>query len=96
MTGRCRGVASLAGAAHCLVHPEDASRLGVTDRSLVELATAYGRVVVEARISDATPPGQVLVPRGYRGAPVHELVRWPHAAAAGEVKPLVPAAAGGS
>jgi len=96
MTGRCRGVAGLAGAAHCLVHPDDARRLGVTDRSLVELATACGRVVVQARISDATPAGQVLLPRGYEGARAHQLVRWPHAAAAVEVRPLLSAAAGGS
>ncbi|MDR7521994.1 MAG: NADH-quinone oxidoreductase subunit NuoG [Armatimonadota bacterium] len=95
MTGRCRGITDLAGAPHCLIHPDDANRLGIRDRSLVELATAHGAVVLQARTSDVTLPGQVLVPRGYDAVPVHTLVRWPHPAAAVAVRPILPAAAGG-
>jgi NADH-quinone oxidoreductase subunit G len=96
MTGRCKGVIGLAGPPYCLMHPDDAARLGVNDRTLVELATAHGRLVLQARTSDATAVGQILVPRGYDSAPVHHLLRWPYAAAAVEVSPLVPASAGGA
>ncbi len=95
MTGRCRGVADLAGAPHCLVHPDDAGRLGILDRRLVELVTAHGSAVLQARLSDVTVPGQVLVPRGYEGVAINALLRWPHAFIEVEVRPLVLAAAGG-
>jgi NADH-quinone oxidoreductase subunit G len=95
MTGRCRAIGDLAGPPHCLIHTEDAARLGVTDRLLVELVTADGRLVLQARVNDVTPPGQILVPHGRDDLPVHALLRWPHAAAAVDVRPLVPAPAGG-
>ncbi len=96
MTGRCRGIAELAGAPHCLLHPTDAARLGVTDRVLVALATDSGSIVLQARLSDDTVPGQVLVPRGFDTVPVSALVRWPATETRVEVRPLVPAPAGGT
>ena len=96
MTSRCPGVTVLAGAPHCLMHPDDASRLGIADRALVELSTQHGSVVLEAQVSDAAAPGQVLVPRGYDSVAVNALVRWPHAAAGVEVRPLMLTAAAGA
>ncbi len=96
MTGRCRGIAELAGAPHCLLHPTDAARLGVTDRVLVALATGSGSIVLQARLSDDTVPGQVLVPRGFDTVPVSALVRWPAIETRVEVRPLVPAPVGGT
>jgi NADH-quinone oxidoreductase subunit G len=96
MTGRCRGVTDLAGASHCLVHPDDAARVGVDDRGLVELSTEYGSAVMLARVSDVTVPGQVLAPRGYENTGLNGLVRWPHPAIGVTVRPLFPAAAGGA
>ncbi len=90
MTGRCRGLTDLAGTAHCLVHPADAARTGVTDLGLVELATEHASVIVQARVSDATLPGQVLVHRGYDGVPVHALVRWSPAPVGVEIWPIAP------
>jgi NADH-quinone oxidoreductase subunit G len=94
MTGRCRGISDLAGVPHCLVHPDDARRLEVADRALVELTTDHGSVALQARLSDATVPGQVLAPRGYEHAPVQALVRWPHPAAWVQVRPLAPVGSG--
>ena len=89
MTGRSRGIRDLAGAPHCLIHPEDAARLAVTDRGLVEIRSAHGAVVVQARVVREAPAGHVLLPRGYDEVPVHALLRWPEAAARAEVRPLV-------
>lgn len=89
MTGRSRGIRDLAGAPHCLIHPDDAARLAVTDRGLVEIRSPHGAVVVQARVAREAPAGQVLLPRGYDEVPVHALVRWPETAARAEVRPLV-------
>ena len=93
MTGRCRGITALAGAPHCVLHPNDAVRLGVTDRTLVTLKTAHGSVSLQARVSEDTVPGQVIVPRGFDSVPVHALVRWPEVVVDVEVRPLTPAGA---
>ncbi|MDI6771652.1 MAG: NADH-quinone oxidoreductase subunit NuoG [bacterium] len=90
MAGRCRGLIELAGTAHCLIHPADAARAGVTDLGLVEMVTEHASVVVQARVSDVTLPGQVLVHRGYDGVPVHALARWSPAPAGVEVRPVAP------
>ncbi|MDR7423368.1 MAG: NADH-quinone oxidoreductase subunit NuoG [Armatimonadota bacterium] len=95
-TGRCRGITALAGAPHCLIHPDDAARLGVEPGALVELATGHGAVVLQARVTDVTAPGQVLLPRGFDAVSAYALVRWPHAVVAVTVRPLVAAAAGGA
>lgn len=90
MTGRCRGLIDLAGTAHCLIHPADAAPAGVTDLGLVELVTEHASVVVQARVSDVTPPGQVLAYRGYDGVPVHALARWSQSPCGVEVRPVAP------
>jgi len=93
-TGRCRGITALAGAPHCLIHPDDAARLGVEPGALVELATEHGAAVLQARVTDATAPGQVLLPRGFDAVAAHALVRWPHAVAEVAVRPLAAVSAG--
>jgi NADH-quinone oxidoreductase subunit G len=91
MTGRCAGIAALAGTPHCLVHPDDAARLGVADGALVRLQTAHDAVVLQARVSAVTLPGQVIVPRGFDRVPAHTLVAWPDGIAEVEVRPVEPA-----
>ncbi len=88
MKGRCPGISSLAGPAHCLLHPADATRLGIADGVLVRLANASGSIALVARHSDDALRGQVVVPRGFDGVPVHALIRWPSSAAEVEVRPL--------
>lgn len=90
MTGRCRGLNDLAGTAHCLIHPTDAARADVKDLGLVELVTEHASVVVQARVSGVTLPGQVLVYRGYDGVPVHTMVRWSPAPTGVEIRPVAP------
>lgn len=44
------------------LHPDDASRIGVGDAALVEVASPHGKVVVRAQISDKARAGSVFVP----------------------------------
>ncbi len=88
MKGRCPGISALAGPPHCLLHPVDATRLGIADGALVRLANASGSIALVARLSEDTLRGQVVVPRGFDGVPVHALVRWPSSVAEVEVRPL--------
>jgi len=93
MTGRCPGITALAGAPHCVLHPDDAGRLGVPDLALVRLQTAHGAVALQARVRDEAVPGQVIVPRGFDRVSVQTLVRWQEAIAGVEVRLIEPAGA---
>ncbi|MBV9811674.1 MAG: molybdopterin oxidoreductase family protein, partial [Acetobacteraceae bacterium] len=44
-----------------LIHPDDASRLGLTEGGRVRLGNARGEVVVHARLFDGLQPGVVVV-----------------------------------
>ncbi len=48
-----------------LLHPKDASRIGVEDGRRVRLASRVGSVVVEVTISDEVMPGVVSLPHGW-------------------------------
>jgi NADH-quinone oxidoreductase subunit G len=95
VTSRCRGITELAGTPHCLIHPEDAARLGVPDGGLVELRTEHGTVVLQARVSTTTVAGQVLVPQGYDAVPARSLAGEAHVPTPVEVRPLVAVPVGG-
>ncbi len=90
MTGRCPGLAELVGTAHCLIHPSDAARADVAHLDLVELATEHAALVVQARVSEDVPPGQVLLPRGHDTAPAGALVRWSPAPVGVQIRPIAP------
>ena len=44
-----------------LIHPADATRLGIVDGGRVRLGNARGEVVVHARLFDGVQPGVVVV-----------------------------------
>lgn len=48
---------SFAGVAVLTVHPEDARRLGLADRELVEASTSVGACRFRLRVAEETPPG---------------------------------------
>jgi anaerobic selenocysteine-containing dehydrogenase len=48
-----------------MLHPEDASRLGVADGVEVEVSTEAGCIVLPAEVTDAVMPGVVSVPHGF-------------------------------
>ena len=47
------------------VHPQDAEALGIKDNDLAVVETGAGSLQVEAEISDASYPGQVVIPHGF-------------------------------
>ena len=44
-----------------LVHPDDCTRLGITNGSRIELGNARGAVIVHAKIFDGVQPGVIVV-----------------------------------
>ena len=44
------------------MHPREAKRLGMQDKSLVRLMSPYGEVLLKAKLSRAVAPGNVFVP----------------------------------
>lgn len=44
------------------IHPEDAKRLGITERGSVEIRSRRGRAVLPAQISDRVQPGNCFAP----------------------------------
>jgi len=47
------------------LHPEDATRIGVKENDLVEVASAHGKVRVPVRVSDEMMPRTVALPHGW-------------------------------
>ncbi len=73
MTSRSPAVADLAREPWAMLHPEDASRLGVADGDPVVLRGARGEVAVRVRVAADILPGQVFLPRGFDQAPANAL-----------------------
>ena len=48
-----------------LIHPDDASRLGLDDGALADVSTSEGSVSVIAEVSDEMMPGVVSLPHGW-------------------------------
>lgn len=44
------------------IHPLDAGQKGIVDGSLASVSSAWGRIIVRARVSDNQQPGQIFVP----------------------------------
>lgn len=61
-TGKSARLSAHVGEPFAELHPADAAALGVTDADIVEVASAHGRVLVRARITDRQRRGAVFVP----------------------------------
>lgn len=48
-----------------LIHPDDASRVGVTDGSLASVSSEAGSLAVKVEVSDEMMPGVVSLPHGW-------------------------------
>jgi anaerobic selenocysteine-containing dehydrogenase len=59
--------ATLAPHPTLLVHPDDATRLGITDATTVEIASAHGTTTAVAEVTSAIRPGVVSIPHGFDG-----------------------------
>ncbi len=69
MVARCRGLPELSGSPAVVVHPQDASHLGVRDGAEVELHVDGRTVRLNARVSDEVKAGHLLVPVGFPELP---------------------------
>ena len=47
------------------IHPEDAKRLGVEDRSFVHVSSRVGKIKIEVDVTDDIMPGVVSIPQGF-------------------------------
>lgn len=63
----------LAPAPFAEIHPTDAARLGVTGGESVAVISPYGRLELQAVVTEDTPTGCVFVPSGYNEAPATAL-----------------------
>ncbi|MDR7385836.1 MAG: molybdopterin dinucleotide binding domain-containing protein, partial [Armatimonadota bacterium] len=72
-SSRCRGLPDLAGDAAVGVHPGDAAALSLTDGRVVEVDTGAASARVPVAVTDAVPPGHLLVPVGF---PEFPRARW--------------------
>jgi assimilatory nitrate reductase catalytic subunit len=66
-TGRSARLAAHAPEPTVELHPSDASRYGVAEGVLVEVASRWGSAVLRTRISEAQRPGSVFVPIHWSG-----------------------------
>ncbi len=60
MTRRARGLVAVHGRPRIEIHPDDAARLGVRNRTPVRVASRRGHVEAEAWVTDRVPPGTVF------------------------------------
>ncbi len=44
------------------LHPQDAARAGILEQALVRVTSAWGELIVRARVSEAQRPGSVFIP----------------------------------
>jgi formate dehydrogenase major subunit len=73
MTRHASMLDAIAPEALALLHPADAGRLGITDGTMVEMATRHGAVRARASISPEVQAGQVFLPFAYWEAAANKL-----------------------
>lgn len=56
-----------------IISPEDAEKLNLLDRDVVELETPYGKERIKVRISPEVPPGVLFVPNHFVDPPVNSV-----------------------
>jgi len=73
MTRRVKGLETLNGRELLRMHPEDASRLGVSDGETVRVLSRRGEVTAEANVTDVCPPGVVSLTFHFAETPTNVL-----------------------
>ena len=70
------GLARLQGEGFALIHPDDASRLGLLEGQRVVLESARGKVAVRVSISPRTAPGVFFIPSHFPENGGNRLTGW--------------------
>ncbi len=73
MTLRVEGLKTLSDRELLRIHPDDAARLEIADGQTVEVRSRRGRLEVEARLTEACPPGLVSLTFHFPDAPTNVL-----------------------
>jgi formate dehydrogenase major subunit len=73
MTRRSAGLAAIYPEPLVEINPEDASRLGIADGSLVKVASRRGEIQAKALVSDRTEPGVVFMAWHFAEAAANKL-----------------------
>ena len=73
MTRRTPSIEKICPEALADVHPEDAKRLGITERSWIRIKSRRGDVKVRATISDRVQVGTVFMPYHFAEVPINNL-----------------------
>jgi formate dehydrogenase major subunit len=73
MTLRVDGLKALSGEELLKIHPQDASRLGISDGQRVEVSSRRGKLAVQAKVTDICPPGVVSLTFHFPDTPTNVL-----------------------
>ena len=75
MSRRNKSLNDFANEAYVLMHPDDAARHELTDRSRVRLVNRRGELETSLRISDEVARGELFMPFHFSESPVNKLTR---------------------
>lgn len=73
MTRRTQSIDRISPEALAEVHPDDAEKLGIEDRSWIRMVSRRGEVTTRAIISDRVQQGTIFIPYHYQEVPVNNL-----------------------
>jgi formate dehydrogenase alpha subunit len=73
MTRRTPSIERIRPEALAEVHPEDAARMGISDRSWIKIKSRRGEVKTRAIISDRVQVGTIFIPYHYAEVPINNL-----------------------
>jgi assimilatory nitrate reductase catalytic subunit len=74
MVGESAAIRAAWPACFAELHPETASRLGVSDGDPAQVSSSRGKISVTVRVDRKTPVGAVYVPSGAGEAPSNALL----------------------
>jgi predicted molibdopterin-dependent oxidoreductase YjgC len=73
MSRHSQGLAEIRPEAEAEIHPNDASKMNVSDGDIVELTSRRGTIISKVKITDKSPEGVVFMTFHYQEAPVNTL-----------------------
>ena len=75
MSRRTKALTDYANKSYVLMHPNDATKLGLKNGVRVMIASRQGEIVTRLEISDEVLPGELFMPFHYSESPVNALTR---------------------
>jgi len=75
MSRRNKTLTDYADKSYVLMHPDDATKLGLKNGVRVKIASRQGEIATLLKVSDEVLPGELFMPFHYGESPVNELTR---------------------